>query len=83
MRYKKLIQPSFTSVSRFFFSSSDIRITNCLTKKCNAAQEVEIPGSRPWADPERGTGCPDPPDKKNKYRVSYHLLKITKIQSQH
>ena len=40
-------------------------------------------GSRPWADPERGTGGPDPPEKSQKYRVSYHSLKITKIQSQH
>ena len=24
----------------------------------------------PWADPERGTGGPDPPEKSQKYRVS-------------
>ena len=71
---------SFTIFSSFS-SSSDIQITNCLTKKCNAVHEVENPGSRPWVDTEKGTRGPDPPEKSQKYRVSYHPLKITKKQS--
>ena len=30
-----------------------------------------------WADPERGAGGPDPPEKSQKYRVSKQYLKAT------